>query len=120
MADERCGLPPVAGEGVGGASSGVCFTPLRTSPSPRKPSKRCSRHARPHNPPPHKNKQTSPQVREVYETAIEAQPPFALSDADTRTLCLRYAHLEQKLGEVDRARAIYVHASALAGLWSWL
>ncbi|KAL6771434.1 XAB2 [Auxenochlorella protothecoides x Auxenochlorella symbiontica] len=53
-------------------------------------------------------------VREVYETAIEAQPPFALSDADTRTLCLRYAHLEQKLGEVDRARAIYVHASALA------
>ncbi len=43
-----------------------------------------------------------PQVREVYEGAIEAQPPFALSDADTRTLCLRYAALERRLGEVDR------------------
>lgn len=55
-----------------------------------------------------------PQVREVYESAIEAQPPQALSDADTRTLCLRYAALERRLGEVDRARAIYVHASSLA------
>ena len=42
------------------------------------------------------------QVREVYESAIEAQPPFALSDADTRTICLRYAALERRLGEVDR------------------
>jgi hypothetical protein len=50
----------------------------------------------------------------VYESAIEAQPPQALSDADTRTLCLRYAALERRLGEVDRARAIYVHASTLA------
>ncbi|KAI7844217.1 hypothetical protein COHA_002351 [Chlorella ohadii] len=53
-------------------------------------------------------------VREVYEGAIEAQPPFALSDADTRTLCLRYAALERRLGEVDRARAIYVHGASLA------
>lgn len=43
-----------------------------------------------------------PQVREVYEGAIEAQPPLALSDADTRTVCLRYAALERRLGEVDR------------------
>ena len=43
-----------------------------------------------------------PQVREIYESAIEAQPPHALSDADTRTVCLRYAALERRLGEVDR------------------
>uniref|UniRef100_A0A061S5R0 Pre-mRNA-splicing factor SYF1 n=1 Tax=Tetraselmis sp. GSL018 TaxID=582737 RepID=A0A061S5R0_9CHLO len=52
-------------------------------------------------------------VREIYETAIEAQPPEGLSDADTRTLCMRYAKLECQLGEIDRARAIYVHASHL-------
>lgn len=53
-------------------------------------------------------------VREIYETAIEAQPPFNLSDADTRTVCRRYAQLERKLGEIDRARGIYVHGSSLA------
>ncbi|GAB4814261.1 hypothetical protein N2152v2_001307 [Parachlorella kessleri] len=53
-------------------------------------------------------------VREIYEAAIEAQPPHNLGDADTRALCRRYAQLERKLGEVDRARAIYVHASSLA------
>ena len=56
----------------------------------------------------------TPQVREVYEGAIEAQPPYALTDADTRTLCMRYAALERRLGEVDRARAIFVHAASLA------
>ena len=53
-------------------------------------------------------------VREIYEAAIEAQPPDALNDADTRIMCLRYANLEKKLGEIDRARAILVHASSLA------
>ncbi|KAG7675051.1 hypothetical protein Ndes2526B_g07899 [Nannochloris sp. 'desiccata'] len=53
-------------------------------------------------------------VREIYEVAIEAQPPDALNDADTRVMCLRYANLEKKLGEIDRARAILVHASSLA------
>ena len=53
-------------------------------------------------------------VREIYETAIEATPPDNLSDADTRRMCLQYAQLERKLGEIDRARAILVHASALA------
>eukprot|EP00192_Tetraselmis_astigmatica_P009541 CAMPEP_0117678744 /NCGR_PEP_ID=MMETSP0804-20121206/17458_1 /TAXON_ID=1074897 /ORGANISM="Tetraselmis astigmatica, Strain CCMP880" /LENGTH=902 /DNA_ID=CAMNT_0005488147 /DNA_START=252 /DNA_END=2960 /DNA_ORIENTATION=+ len=52
-------------------------------------------------------------VREIYETAIEAQPPDGLNDDDTRTICARYAQLECKLGEVDRARAIYTHASHL-------
>lgn len=52
-----------------------------------------------------------PQVREVYESAIEAEEPHNLSDEDTKKLCLKYAALERKLGEVDRARAIFVHAS---------
>ncbi len=53
-------------------------------------------------------------VREIYEGAIEAVAPYNLSDADCRTICMRYAALERKVGEVDRARAIYVHASTLA------
>ncbi|KAL4450099.1 hypothetical protein ABPG77_010768 [Micractinium sp. CCAP 211/92] len=53
-------------------------------------------------------------VREVYEGAIEAQPPYALTDGDTRTLCMRYASLERRLGEIDRARAILIHAASLA------
>lgn len=54
------------------------------------------------------------QVREVYEQAIESTPPDDLPDADVRDMCLRYAALERKLGEVDRARAIFIHASALS------
>jgi len=53
-------------------------------------------------------------VREIYESAIEAEPPFGMSDADTVAMCLRYAELERKLGEIDRARAILVHAAAMA------
>lgn len=37
------------------------------------------------------------------EVAIEAQPPNELLDADCRSLCLRYAQLERKLGEVRGA-----------------
>lgn len=29
------------------------------------------------------------QVREIYETAIEGQEPYNLTDADTKKLCLR-------------------------------
>ncbi|KAI9487355.1 MAG: pre-mRNA splicing factor Syf-1 [Benjaminiella poitrasii] len=56
--------------------------------------------------------------REIYERAIEALP-----DKDVRVMCLRYAKLERKLGEIDRARAIYGYASQLydprkqAGFW---
>ncbi|GLC45042.1 hypothetical protein PLESTB_001462400 [Pleodorina starrii] len=53
-------------------------------------------------------------VREIYESAIEAEPPNDLSDNDVRELCMRYAALETKLGEIDRARAIYVHGSAVS------
>lgn len=31
-----------------------------------------------------------------------------------RSMCLRFADLERKLGEIDRARAIYAHASQIA------
>jgi pre-mRNA-splicing factor SYF1 len=53
-------------------------------------------------------------VREVYERAIEATPPEDLPDSDVKVLCLRYAALERKLGEIDRARAIFVHSAVLA------
>lgn len=53
-------------------------------------------------------------IREIYEAAIEADQSHALSDGDTRTMCLRYAALETRLGEIDRARAIYVHGCSLA------
>ena len=31
-----------------------------------------------------------------------------------RDMCLRYAELETKLGEIDRARAIYIHGSQMS------
>jgi pre-mRNA-splicing factor SYF1 len=34
-----------------------------------------------------------------------------LPDRQTAEVCLRFAALERKLGEIDRARAIYAHAS---------
>ncbi len=45
-------------------------------------------------------------TRPIYERAIESLP-----DRQTADMCLRFAELERKLGEVDRARAIYAHAS---------
>ncbi|KAL0074642.1 putative Pre-mRNA-splicing factor syf1 [Phycomyces blakesleeanus] len=45
-------------------------------------------------------------AREIYESAIESLP-----DKDVRIVCLKYADLERKLGEIDRARAIYGYAS---------
>ncbi|GMY37237.1 pre-mRNA-splicing factor SYF1 [Fagus crenata] len=51
-----------------------------------------------------------PKTRELYEQAIES----GLPDKDMRTMCLRYAELEKSLGEIDRARGIYVFASQFA------
>jgi pre-mRNA-splicing factor SYF1 len=45
-------------------------------------------------------------TRPIYQSAIEALP-----DRQTAEMCLRFASLERKLGEIDRARAIYAHAS---------
>lgn len=47
---------------------------------------------------------------ELWQHAIEA----GLPDKDVKTMCIKYAELERNLGEIDRARAIYVHASQSA------
>lgn len=51
-----------------------------------------------------------PRTREIYEQAIES----GLPDKDVKTMCLKYAELEKSLGEIDRARGIYVFASQFA------
>lgn len=45
-------------------------------------------------------------TRDIYEKAIES-----LSDRDLKPICLKYADVEKKLGEIDRARAIYTYVS---------
>ncbi|XP_064458638.1 pre-mRNA-splicing factor syf1 homolog [Ornithodoros turicata] len=47
-------------------------------------------------------------TRQIYEQAIEV-----LQDDKARDMCLRFAELERKLGEIDRARAIYAHCSQI-------
>lgn len=55
-----------------------------------------------------------PATRAVYEKAIEVLP-----DKQTAEMCLRFASLERKLGEIDRARAIYAHGSQLYACFSF-
>ncbi|KAG7395224.1 Pre-mRNA-splicing factor SYF1 [Phytophthora boehmeriae] len=45
-------------------------------------------------------------VRDVYQSGITKLPDKCVSE-----LCLKFAKMETKLGEFDRARAIYAHAS---------
>lgn len=47
-----------------------------------------------------------PATRPVYEKALEVLP-----NRQAAQMCLRFAALERKMGEIDRARAIYAHAS---------
>lgn len=47
-----------------------------------------------------------PSTRPIYERAIAALP-----DKEARDMCLKFAEMERRLGEVDRVRAIYGHAS---------
>ncbi|WVZ66873.1 hypothetical protein U9M48_016036 [Paspalum notatum var. saurae] len=51
-----------------------------------------------------------PRTRQIYEQAIES----GLPDRDVLTMCMKFAELERSLGEIDRSRAIYVHASNYA------
>ncbi|XP_057961930.1 uncharacterized protein LOC131153559 [Malania oleifera] len=51
-----------------------------------------------------------PKTREIYEQAIQS----GLPDKDVKTMCMKYAELEKSLGEIDRARGIYVYASQFA------
>ena len=48
-------------------------------------------------------------TRAIYEKAIEILP-----NNEAREMCLRFADLEKKLGEIDRARAIYGHGSQIS------
>ncbi|EPE10771.1 pre-mrna-splicing factor syf1 [Ophiostoma piceae UAMH 11346] len=45
-------------------------------------------------------------TRPIYERAISTLP-----DTEARDMCLKFADMEKRLGEIDRARAIYGHAS---------
>ena len=45
-------------------------------------------------------------TRPIYERAIAALP-----DKEARDTCLKFAEMERRLGEIDRARVIYGHAS---------
>ena len=51
-----------------------------------------------------------PKTREIYEQAIES----GLPDKDVKTMCMKYAELEKSLGEIDRARGVFVYASQFA------
>ncbi|GFR74170.1 pre-mRNA-splicing factor SYF1 [Elysia marginata] len=48
-------------------------------------------------------------TRTIYEKAIEV-----LNNDQAREMCLRFADLEKKLGEIDRARAVYAHGSQIS------
>ncbi|KAM0033587.1 putative tetratricopeptide-like helical domain superfamily [Helianthus debilis subsp. tardiflorus] len=52
-----------------------------------------------------------PKTREIYEQAIVSG---GLPEKDAIKMCIKYAELEHSLGEIDRARKIYVYASCLA------
>ncbi|KAF2488096.1 hypothetical protein BDY17DRAFT_244227 [Neohortaea acidophila] len=57
-------------------------------------------------------------TRQIYERAIAALP-----DAEAASMCVKFAEMERRLGEIDRARAIWGHASQFcdprvdAGFW---
>ncbi|CAG9759678.1 unnamed protein product [Ceutorhynchus assimilis] len=49
-----------------------------------------------------------PKTRQIYEKAISVLP-----EKDIRDVCLRFADMETKLGEIDRARGVYSHCSQI-------
>lgn len=49
-----------------------------------------------------------PRTRQIFEKAIEI-----LTEENSREMCVRFAEMETKLGEIDRARAIYAHCSQM-------
>ncbi|KAL3615366.1 hypothetical protein CASFOL_041027 [Castilleja foliolosa] len=51
-----------------------------------------------------------PKTREIYNQSIES----GLPDKDMKLMCLKYAELEKSLGEIDRSRSLYKHASQFA------
>ncbi|XP_058223295.1 uncharacterized protein LOC131333012 [Rhododendron vialii] len=51
-----------------------------------------------------------PRTREIYRQAIES----GLPDKDVKTMCMKYAELEKSLGEIDRARGVFIYVSRFA------
>lgn len=49
-----------------------------------------------------------PRTRNIYEKAIEMLP-----EIKAREMCVRFAEMETKLGEIDRARVIFAHCSQM-------
>ena len=49
-------------------------------------------------------------VSQFVQKAIES----GLPDKDVKAMCLKFADFERNLGEIDRARAVYIHASQMA------
>lgn len=49
-----------------------------------------------------------PRTRQIFEKAIEVLP-----EESARDMGIRFAEMEMKLGEIDRARAIYAHCSQM-------
>lgn len=49
-----------------------------------------------------------PRTRQIFEKAIEVLP-----EDKSRDMCVRFAEMETKLGEIDRSRAIYAHCSQM-------
>lgn len=50
-----------------------------------------------------------PSTRPIYERAIGVLP-----DKEAKEMCLKFAEMERRLGEIDRARGIYGHGSQFA------
>jgi pre-mRNA-splicing factor SYF1 len=48
-------------------------------------------------------------TRQIYQKAIEV-----LGDTEAKEMCLRFSDMETKLGEIDRARAIYAHCAQMS------
>lgn len=49
-----------------------------------------------------------PRTRQIYQKAIELLP-----EEKSREMCVRFSEMETKLGEIDRARAIYAYCSQM-------
>lgn len=49
-----------------------------------------------------------PRTRQIYQKAIEVLP-----EETAREMCVRFSEMETKLGEIDRARAIYAYCSQM-------
>lgn len=49
-----------------------------------------------------------PRTRQIYQKAIEVLP-----EDTAREMCVRFSDMETKLGEIDRARAIYAYCSQM-------